>query len=177
MARLPRIFPGRYILAFLLVIGIGIVVFLGRALGGQGGLGGVTAGARSPVPVVGASGAEDDGVETPESPLPPSTRAGAIKPQALATAFLTEWLRHTGVTADQWYARLVPYVTNRLAGELHGADPTGVPASRITGAVTLVEHGTTLVEASVPVDSGTVTLRLLATNGEWFVDGIDWSRA
>lgn len=176
MGRLVRIFGSRYILAFLLVAGIGAVVLIGRALGGTGGPGGVTAGAQSPGPVVIASGAENDGIDTPESPPPPSTRAGAAKPQALATAFLTEWLRHTGVTAQQWYAHLAPYVTGRLAGELQGADPAGVPASRITGAVTLIDHGSDLVEASVPVDSGTVTLRLLATDGEWRVDGIDWSR-
>lgn len=177
MARFLRIFGSRYILAFLLVLGIGIVVLVGRALGGTSGTGGVTTGSGAPVPTVFASGAEDDGIETPDSPLPPSTLAGAAKPQALATTFLTEWLRHTGVTADQWYARLAPYLTDRLASELRGADPAGVPAARITGAVTLIDHGAAFVEASVPVDSGTVTLRLLATGGEWSVDGIDWSRS
>jgi hypothetical protein len=68
------------------------------------------------------------------------------------------------------------YMTDRLAGELTGVDPAGVPASRVTGKVTLIDHATTFVDASIPVDSGIVTLRLLATAGTWLVDGVDWTR-
>lgn len=177
MAQVLRFLGSRYILAFLLVFGIGAVVLIGLALGGPSHPSGVTAGVPSAVPTVIESGQEDDGVGAPESPPAPSTSPGATPPSKLATEFITAWLRHTNVTPDAWFAGLKPYMTTNLAGELTGVDPAGVPASRITGAVTLIDHDVSVVEASIPVDSGTVTLRLLATNGRWLVDGVDWTRS
>jgi hypothetical protein len=177
MAQVLRLLGSRYILAFILVLGIGIVIVIGKALGGPPAPSGVTADVPSAAHTVTASGQPDDGIDAPESPPAPSTSAGAPTPQQLATRFLTAWLRHSNVTPDAWYAGLKPYLTTRLAGELDRVDPAGVPASRITGPVTLIDHGTDFVEASIPVDSGTVTLRLLATDGRWLVDGIDWTRS
>jgi hypothetical protein len=177
MAQVLRFLGSRYILAVLLVFGIGAVVLIGRALGGPSHPAGVTAGVPSAIPTAIASGQEDDGLGAPESPPGPSTSPGATLPGQLAIKFLTAWLRHTNVTSDTWFAGLKPYMTTNLAGELTGVDPAGVPATRITGSVTLIDHDVNVVEASIPVDSGTVTLRLLATDGRWLVDGVDWTRS
>jgi hypothetical protein len=176
MAQVLRLLGSRYVLAALLVFGVGAVIVIGRALGGPAAPSGVTAGAPSAVPTVIASGQEDDGVDAPESPPAPSTSAGATAPGKLASQFLTAWLKHANVTPDAWFTGMQAYMTTRLASELTGVDPAGVPASRITGPVTLIDHDTSFVEASIPVDSGIVTLRLLATNGQWLVDGVDWTR-
>jgi hypothetical protein len=176
MAQLMRLLGSRYILAFGLVLGIGVVIAIGKVLGGTAQPAGVTAHAPSPVPTVIASGQEDDGVDAPESPPGPSTSAGASAPQKVATQFLTAWLKHTDVTAEGWYAGLRRYMTAKLADELTGVDPAGVPATKVTGRVMLIDHAPNFVEASIPVDSGTVTLRLLATDGRWLVDGVDWTR-
>ncbi|HKS98220.1 MAG TPA: hypothetical protein VJT31_01720 [Rugosimonospora sp.] len=177
MAQVLRLLGSRYVLVLLLLLGIGTVIIIGRALGGPGSPTGVTAGVASAAPTVIASGAEDDSVQAPESPPGPSTSPGATPPQTEATRFLTAWLNHTTVTPDAWYAGMKKYMTSNLAGELAGVDPADVPAARMTGPVTLIDQAADLVQASIPVDSGVVTLRLLATNGRWLVDGVDWTRA
>jgi hypothetical protein len=121
--------------------------------------------------------AGDDSVLIPESPSPPYTSPGAADPTIIATNFLKAWLTHDGVTAEQWQAGFAKYATSALRDKLKGADPAGVPAERMTGAAVLQDRGAAYVEAAIPVDSGTVRLRLLATNGRWLVDGVDWERS
>src|SRR5262245_2566861 len=174
MRQVLRLLGLRYTLAIGLVLGIGAIILIGKALGGPTtSTGGVTAGVPSSLPTVVSSAQADDGLgaDAPETPPGPSTSRGATPPEKLATQFLDAWLRHTNVTPEAWYAGLQRYMTTRLAGELNGVDPAGVPATRITGKVTLVDHAANFVEASIPVDSGVVTLRLLATDGRWLVDG------
>jgi hypothetical protein len=171
-----RLLGSRYVLAVLLVLGIGTVVVIGRALGGPHSPSGVTAGAPSGVPFTVDPSQPDDGQAVPDSPPGPSTSPGGTPPDRLATQFLTAWLRHANVTPDAWFAGMKRFMTTNLAGELTGVDPAGVPASTITGKVTLIDHAANFVEASIPVDSGLVTLRLLATDGTWLVDGVDWTR-
>ena len=119
----------------------------------------------------------DDGVASVPAPQPPSTSPGSATPQAVATTFATDWLRHAGVTAARWRAALAALSTDRLDGELADADPQTVPADRITGPVTLTDHAASFVVANVPTDAGTLTLSLLATGGRWQVDAIDWAPA
>jgi hypothetical protein len=121
--------------------------------------------------------AGNDSLLIPESPSPPVTSPGAAEPTTVATSFLKAWLAHTGVTPEQWRASFAKYATTALRDKLKGTDPAGVPAERITGSVVLQDRGASYVEAAIPVDSGTVRLRLLATNGRWLVDGVDWERA
>jgi hypothetical protein len=52
-----------------------------------------------------------------------------------------------------------------------------VPADRIVGKPTVIPHAASLVEATVGVDSGRLRLRLVAPDGKWLVDGVDWERA
>lgn len=119
----------------------------------------------------------DDGVVSVPAPQPPSTSPGSAPPRAVATTFATDWLRHTGVTPARWRAALAALSTDRLDSELTDADPQTVPADRITGPVTLTDHAASFVVADVPTDAGTLTLSLLATNGRWQVDAIDWAPA
>lgn len=119
----------------------------------------------------------DDGVASIPAPQPPSTGPGRATPQAVATTFATDWLRHTGVTPAGWRAALATLSTDRLDGELAAADPQTVPAERITGPVTLTDHAASFVVADIPTDAGTLTLSLLATGGRWQVDAIDWAPA
>jgi hypothetical protein len=121
--------------------------------------------------------AGDDSVVTP-APVPePSTSRGAPAPDVVAADFLHAWLHHDGVTPTQWQAGFARYATPALRDKFKETDPAGVPAQRTTGPVVIQNRAATFVEASVPVDSGTVRLRLVATNGRWFVDGVDWERA
>jgi hypothetical protein len=120
--------------------------------------------------------AGDDSVLAPDSPAPPVTSAGAAEPGTVATDFLKGWLTHDGVTADQWRASFARYATVALRDKLKSTDPAGVPAQRMTGTVVVQDRGSAYVQAAIPVDSGTVRLRLLATNGRWLVDGVDWER-
>jgi hypothetical protein len=177
MRQVLRLLGVRYALAIGLVVGIGAVILIGKALNGSGTAAPGVIGNAPSMPVVTAAASQaDDGLDAVDSPPPPSTAPGATKPDKLATQFVTAWLRHTNVTPQAWYTGLQKYMTVRLAGELDGVDPAGVPASRITGKITLIDQAANLVEATVPVDSGTVTLRLLATDGHWLVDGVDWTR-
>ncbi|NJC69194.1 hypothetical protein HC031_05600 [Planosporangium thailandense] len=121
--------------------------------------------------------AGDDSLLIPDSPAPPVTSPGAADPATVATDFVQEWLNHTGVTAEQWRAGFAKHATAALRDKLKSTDPAGVPAQRITGQVTVQNGSARFVEATVPVDSGTVILRLISTNGRWLVDGVDWERS
>lgn len=124
--------------------------------------------------------AADDGVVADDgsasSPAPPSTSPGAAVPVTVAKDFMAGWLHHDGTTSAQWLAGFARYATASLRDKLKDTDPSGVPAERVTGDVTLTDRAATFVEADVPVDSGTVRLRLLSTGGRWLVDGVDWDR-
>jgi hypothetical protein len=162
------------VLAFVVLIAVGI----GRALGGGG--------SDSTAPQLG-SGAEttagiaasgpDDGVEDGPSiqPRQPSLDPGAAQPLAVAAKFMQAWLR-SELSAERWHAGITPYTTTALATKLSGVDPAGVPAARTTGEAQVIPRGTGAAAVTVPVDSGTVQLRLVVVDGEWLVDGVDWSR-
>jgi hypothetical protein len=162
------------VLAFVVLIAVGI----GRALGGDG--------AGTGTPLVGTDGESatgiaasgpDDGVEDGPSvpPREPSLDPDAARPLAVAAQFMNAWLRSERSPA-QWHQGLARHATPRLAAQLSGVDPAGVPAERATGEPTLIPRGAGAVAVSVPVDSGTVQLRLVVAGGEWLVDGVDWSR-
>jgi hypothetical protein len=94
----------------------------------------------------------------------------------VATKFATAWLRHTGVTQQQWWSGLKPYATEALLAKLKETDPAGVPAERMTGPAVVQNRDVSYVDVSIPLNSGQLKLRLLATNGRWLVDGVDWER-
>lgn len=121
--------------------------------------------------------AGDDGVSSAESTPTPSTRPGAAPPATVAKSFATVWLVHRGIASDQWHAALVPYSTRALAEKLTGVDPAGVPAEEMTGEPVVEPKTTTLVEVTVPMDAGRLRLQLVAPDGRWLVDTVDWERS
>lgn len=121
--------------------------------------------------------AGDDGESSPLPEPTPFLSPGAARPERVAAAFAAAWVDHRGVSNAAWVARLEPYATPELITKLSNVDPAGVPADRVTGSVQLLPRGAQVVEAVIPVDSGTLRLRLTAPDGRWFVDGVDWGRA
>ncbi|GAA3344362.1 hypothetical protein GCM10020358_47300 [Amorphoplanes nipponensis] len=118
---------------------------------------------------------DDDGVIVNDEPPPePTTSPGSAEPEAVAYAFAAAWVDHKNVSAKTWHNGLVPNATEDLADELNGVDPADVPADRVLGRPQLVPIGDGLVNAVVTVDSGKLTLRMVAPQGRWLVDGVDW---
>lgn len=118
---------------------------------------------------------DDDGVIVDDDPPPPPTTSpGTAEPEAVAYAFASAWADHKNVSAKAWHDGLVPNATKNLSDELDGVDPADVPASRVIGRPTLMPIGDGLVNAVVTVDSGKLTLQLVAPEGRWLVDGVDW---
>ncbi len=175
MRRLLRLVGNRYGVSLAVIVMIAAIVLVARAVGGGSRpmLGG------EPVSAASATGSSepDDGQDSPDPVLAPSVSPGAADPTTVAVAFTRAWLHHAGVSADDWYAGLSPYVTADLRDQLSGVDPAGVPASSITGSPQLTPHDVGYAVVTVPVDSGSVTLRMLGTGGRWLVDGVDWSRS
>lgn len=95
----------------------------------------------------------------------------------MAYAFASAWVDHTDITGKKWRDRLLPNATKSLADQLRGVDPSGVPAERVIGRPNLVAVNDSMVNAIVTMDSGKLTLRLVAPDGLWLVDGIDWEAA
>lgn len=121
--------------------------------------------------------APNDGLASPEAVPSPYVSPGTAAPSKVAKAFAEAWVDHRGVSADNWYAGLLPHCTENLAAKLTGVDPVVVPADRITGEPTLIPYAENVVDVAIPVDSGRLRLRLTTTDGRWLVDGVDWERA
>jgi hypothetical protein len=170
-----RILGSRYGAAFALLAVIALIVGAGKLIGGDGrptpDIGAVNA-----LPAATASPSADDGVDTPPSTPVPSTSPGAPDPQTVALSFTKAWLHHTGVTAQQWYDGVSPYSTAALKEQLTGADPESVQAGAVQGDPSLVARSESFVNVVVPLDAGTLTLGLAATDGRWLVDAVDWQR-
>ncbi|WP_018352322.1 hypothetical protein [Longispora albida] len=160
----------------LLIAGLVLTVRLaGPAPGGEPVMPGGTG--TQAVPATQEHADEGHDLEPSRAPASPSTGAGFAPPDVVAKTFTSAWLRHTGVSGEQWLTGLKPYATAALLDKLKGVDPAGVPAERITGdPVPGAFAGQAFVEYRLPVDSGTLTLRLIAQNGQWRVDTIDWER-
>ncbi|MFC0030713.1 hypothetical protein ACFFMM_14420 [Micromonospora chaiyaphumensis] len=121
--------------------------------------------------------AGDDGVlSSPPAAVAPKTRPGEATPEQTAGRFTTAWLTGPGSTAEAWQSRLRPLSTPALLEKMTGADPETVPARRVTGAVTLRARTESFVEALVPLDDGRLRLELVAPDGRWLVDAVDWER-
>jgi hypothetical protein len=171
-----RVFRSRWGIALLLAVLVFGVIGVGRLITGGENRAPVLDRA-TPAPAISVDPSNDDSaISLAPAPLP-STSPGTAAPEAVAYAFASAWVDHKGVTAKKWYDGLLPHATKKLAGKLDGVDPEGVPASRIIGRPTLVPVGEGLVEAVVTVDTGKLSLRLLAPDGHWLVDSVDWEQS
>jgi hypothetical protein len=173
---LTGIFRSRWGVAIVLVAIVFAVVGIGR-LFSDGDNPSPSLSTGSPAPAISADPAEDDSVVSSEPPPTPKTSPGRAQPEAVAYAFASAWVDHESVNAEKWRDRLLPNVTKDLSDQLKGVDPAGVPAERVIGRPTLVAVNETMVNAIVAMDSGQLNLRLVAPEGSWLVDGIDWEPA
>ncbi|MCM0677293.1 hypothetical protein NCC78_21755 [Micromonospora phytophila] len=120
--------------------------------------------------------AGDDGAFSTAAPPSPVTRPGDLTPEQTAARFVTAWLGRPGLTAEQWHEGMRPLSTRALTEKLAGADPAGVPAGQVSDEATLRPRTETLVEVLVPLDTGRLRLELVAPEGRWLVDAVDWEQ-
>jgi hypothetical protein len=168
---LNRVFRSRWGIALVLAVLVLAVVGIGRLFHGAAAEPPLTSG--SPAPVISANPSDDDTVISAEPPPSPATFPGAAEPEAVAYAFASAWVDHH-VSTQEWHDAIRPNATQRLADELTDVDPASVPAERLVGRPSLVPAGENLVSAVVTTDSGKLTLKLVAPDEHWLVDGIDW---
>lgn len=170
-----RVLRSRWGIALLILVLVLAVVGVGRIFAGgttqQPLLDTATA-----EPTISVDPKDDDSIINSEPPPTLRTSPGTAKPEAVAYAFASAWVDHRAVTADKWYDGLLPHATKALAAKLKGVDPEGVPADRIIGRPALTAVGDGLADAVVTVDNGKLRLRLIAPDGHWLVDGVDWER-
>lgn len=176
MRRLLRLLGNRYGVSAALVVVVLAIVVVAKGFSGGGTRPWTSSNAPDAGPTATASYEPNDGEDTPAPALSPSVSPGAAGPTTIAVDFAKAWLHHEGVSSADWLTGLAPYATADLRGQLTDVDPAGVPASTITGDPTLVPHDIGYAVVLIPVDSGQLTLRLLATAGRWLVDGVDWGR-
>lgn len=172
---LNKIFRSRWGVAIVLFVVVLAVVGVGR-LFSNGKSDNPVVSNGPPATVVSVNPSDDDGIAS-EPPPSPSTGPGRAQPEAVAYAFASAWVDHKNITSKAWLDQLLPNSTQRLAGELRGVDPAGVPADRVIGRPNVAAISSSLVNAVVTMDSGKLSLRLTAPDGHWLVDGIDWDPA
>jgi hypothetical protein len=173
---LNKIFRSRWGVAIVLVVLVLAVVALARLFASGKNDNPVVGGAGSPATVVSVNPSEDDGDISSEAPPTPSTGPGKAQPEAVAYAFASAWVDKKA-SGKTWRDQLLPNSTQKLADELKGVDPASVPADRLIGRPTVAAVNSNLVTAVVTMDSGKLSLRLTAPDGQWLVDGIDWDPA
>src|SRR5690349_12166828 len=116
----------------------------------------------------------DDSVDDTSSAVPGSSLSpNALAADKVAAKFMAAWLKHTGLSGDQWRAALKPNATAALLDKLKDTDPADVPADSLIGQVQIVSQGA-ITAVDAPVNGGTVHLRLVIVKGRWQVDGVDW---
>jgi hypothetical protein len=173
---LNRVFRSRWGVALVLALLVLAVVGIGRLFNGDNAQRPLTS-AGSPAPAISVNSSDDDSVISAGPPPSPTRFPGAAEPEAVAYAFASAWVDHHNVSKKAWHDGIVPNATKRLADELNNTDPADVPADRLLGRPSLVPTGDGLVNAIVTTDAGKLSLRLVAPDKHWLVDGIDWDPA
>jgi hypothetical protein len=184
MRTLLRWVTNRYGVVGILVLGVLVVVGVGRLAGGEADRPGSAAPGEDPYATV--SFGPDDGVypgptadpnDPPPEPAPSlGVPAGMPDPRPVAERFAAVWADHD-VAAGTWRERLRRYATASLMERLAVTDPVSVPTDRITGkpkltSVTGRSHAGVTVEAK----GGLLVLGLRYADNHWAVDSIDWRR-
>jgi hypothetical protein len=174
---LNRIFRSRWGVAVVIAVLVLAVVGVGRLFSGGSNTASPVVSVGSPAPAISANPSDDDSIISAEPPPSPTANPGMAEPEAVAYAFAAAWVDHKNVSAKTWHDGILPNATKSLSDELNNVDPADVPASKVVGRPSLVPVGTGLVSAVVTTDSGKLTLRLVAPDKHWLVDGIDWEGA
>ena len=179
-----RFIGNRFGAAATILFVIAVVIVFGKLVGGSRT--GTDLGTDSGPPVTsvstGATGTTspepDDGLGLgPDTSAAPSPSAGAANAETVAVDFTKAWLNHHGTTAANWHKGVAKYSTKTLADRLDGVDPGSVPADQMTGSATVAHQESAYVEVTIPLDAGTLVLRMVVSNGRWLVDGVDWQRS
>ena len=173
---LSRAFRSRWGVALVIAVLVLGVVGVGRLFSAADTRAGLVE-APSPAPAVSIDPKDDDSIILSEPSPTIRTSPGTAAPEAVAYAFASAWVHHRGVSASKWYDGLLPHATQNLAGTLKGVDPDTVPADRIIGRPKLAPLGDGLAEAVVTADTGELKLRLIAPDGHWLVDSVDWEHS
>jgi len=174
---LNRLFRSRWGVGLVILILVLAIVCLGRLFSNSDDASSPAVNTGSPAPAISADPSDDDSVISPEPPPSPTTDPGMAQPEAVAYAFAAAWVDHQNVSANTWHDRIMPNSTKGLSDELNNVDPADVPASKVVGRPTVVPVGDGLISAVVTTDAGKLTLRLVAPDKHWLVDGIDWDGA
>ncbi|PZF97886.1 hypothetical protein [Micromonospora deserti] len=171
-----RLLRSRLGIALALAVVVFGVIGAARLVAGPGDpAAGLSNRPSQPITTVDPTAGDDGAISTAAPPLP-VTRAGELTPEQTADRFVTAWLGEPGMTAEQWHAGLRPLSTPALVEKLAGADPAGVPAAQMSQAATLRPRSETFVEVLVPFDTGRLRLELVAPDGRWLVDAVDWEQ-
>ncbi|PZF99985.1 hypothetical protein [Micromonospora endophytica] len=128
-----------------------------------------------PITTVDPTTGDDGAISTTVTPSP-VTRSGEAGPEKVAERFAAAWLGRPDLAAERWHEELRPLSTANLIDKLSGADPTGVPAGEMTDEVTVQARSENFVEALIPLDTGRLRLELVAPDGRWLVDAVDWEQ-
>ncbi|MFI2710343.1 hypothetical protein ACH495_09465 [Micromonospora sp. NPDC018662] len=173
-----RVLRSRLGIALVIAVLVFGVIGTARLVSGAGDGGvGVAVRPTQPISTVDPEAGEDGVLSSPPAAVAPRTRPGEPTPEQVAGRFTTAWLAGPGSTGAAWQARLRPLSTPALVEKMAGADPETVPARRTTGPPTLRPRTESFVEASIPLDNGTLRLELVAPDGPWLVDAVDWERS
>jgi hypothetical protein len=179
-----RLLGTRYGASLTLVLLIVMVVAAFRGLGGSDRSSQMTGPASVPSRSVstmtsgGDDGVRHNGVGDDDAPGAPTSISASTTAEArrVATRFTTAWLNSARLSGKDWRAALSPDATPSLMQQLASTDPSTVPAHAIDGDMSLLVRAPTLVEATVPLDSGTLRLGVVMVDGRWKVDSIVWKR-
>ncbi|MFG1675655.1 hypothetical protein [Micromonospora sp. NPDC049282] len=173
-----RVLRSRLGVALVIAVLVFGVIGSARLVSGPGDPGaGVAVRPTQPISTADPEAGEDGVLSSPPAAVAPKTRPGEQTPEQVADRFTTAWLTGPGSAADAWQARLRPLCTPALVEKMTGADPETVPARRAAGPPTLRPRTESFVEVSIPLDSGTLRLELVAPDGPWLVDAVDWERS
>ncbi|MEV6693269.1 hypothetical protein AB0M35_17545 [Micromonospora sp. NPDC051196] len=129
-----------------------------------------------PITTVHPTTGDDGAISTTTTPTP-VTSPGEAKPEQVAEQFVVAWLGRPGLTAENWHEGLRPLSTAALMDKLVGVDPASVPTGEMTDGVTVRPRSETFVEALIALDTGRLRLELVAPQGRWLVDAVDWERS
>ncbi|WP_342752323.1 hypothetical protein [Actinokineospora auranticolor] len=110
------------------------------------------------------------------TPSPTSSRGVAPAPALeVVRQWAEQWVNHDG-SAQEWLARLRPYMTEEYAAVMASVDPANVLATKVTGPVRAEASFAKSVEAEVPTDQGTVHVTAIETNMGWKVAAYEQGR-
>jgi hypothetical protein len=174
---LSGIFRSRWGVAVIIAVLILAIVGVGRVFSDGKKAVNPVVNTGSPAPTISVDPDDDDSALSTDPPPAPTANPGTEEPEAVAYAFASAWVDHKNVSAKTWHDGIMPNATQNLSDELNDVDPADVPASKVIGRPHLVPVGAGLVSAVITTDAGTLTLRLVAPDKHWLVDGIDWDTA